>query len=92
MNSTQTAWKAVLNDAVNETDPAKVVAKTRAAETAIFNRIAGAWPSPGFAEERELFEALAMVRLLRKTQRLRPTGDSTKSKDTAGCPLSAGFL
>jgi hypothetical protein len=65
MNTKQPAWKAILKDAVSETDPAKAVAKTRAAEIAIFNRIGDAWPSPGFAEEQELFEALDTIRLLK---------------------------
>jgi hypothetical protein len=83
MKTKQLGWKAILQDAVRETDPAKAAMKTHAAETAIFNRIGDTLLTSGFAEEQELFEALDTIRLLKNAQQLRQTAHPLKSKSAA---------
>jgi|SRR5215471_392028 len=84
------AWQALLQDAVHETEPDKAEAKTHAAEAAILNRLGDTWPSPGFAEEQELFQALDTIRLLKGSQRLSKLAQPEKQKGRSTSPATRG--
>jgi hypothetical protein len=90
MDTKKHAWQALLQDAVHETEPNKAEAKTHAAEAAILNRLGDTWPSPGFAEEQELFQALDTIRLLKGTQRPSKLAQPEKQKGRSTSPAATG--
>jgi len=81
MDTKRRAWQAILQDAVHETEPYQAEAKIRAAEAAILNRLSDTWPSPGIAEEQELFQALDTVHLLQGAQRLSKFAQPQKNAE-----------
>jgi hypothetical protein len=90
MHTKKHAWQAILQDAVHETKPDKAEAKTHAAEAAILNRLGDTWPSPGFAEEQELFQALDTIRLLKSAQQLSKIAQPRKQEGRGIPPAAIG--
>ena len=65
-------WQDAVQDAVHERDPAKLEAKIKRAEIAIFRRIHTFRSLRGDVEGQDLFDALRTIRLLKNAARLIP--------------------